>query len=1662
MADDFDPTGMTVQQLQDAGHDVSLSPPGQQSSPQDDFDPTGMTLEQLHSAGAQVSDGPQQQSKLPPPEGGFASMLRSAVHSVIPTAAALPGMIAGGEAGFQAGMAAAPFLGPAAPLGPPVGAFIGGAIGGMIPGGLAGEAQEKVLNATGMNDAAQRQANAKENPIMSGIGEFAPAAVTFEVGDLSSKIAQRLLMGGGMGALDIAQQKIRGEGDINWSEAATQAAGGAIFNKPRGFIEPMAAKWAKVGREAGAKIPGVEAGQEFLTKNYPPGRPDLSDYSGATDLADDKKYVQPIVSATSPGAGRAGDPPPPRSGETPPTGYMAVESSGNKTNEQKPALQPQEPGAGPSEPYKVVNSQADDPTIASAMQSEAPPPTAPEATQPTPPQAAPPPQQARRPAPRGLTPEEQETMRIRQLPFGEQLKIIQGQKAQTPPAAEAAVQTSKKLSLPEKQATEKPAGELAEPPVKPSTPQNEGEASFANLVKTLAPNAEPAVAKARPGRYTNSTVSDKTIKALRATGNDAHAKLADSLDSLPFGQQREHEAARVWSAMHNQSGEVPTVLKNIRTRNQEVLNKLEVKGYTNPATGKPVRTGTVPNAIMYSKIHEINDRIHQAEELKPKDNETEEQVHARANAIVDAARAEAKAESQRMMEEARRPGSNLTDADKNHLIAAAVQLGNGKLPIENYTMNKLMKPPAWRLQRMAKDLINNKIPPDKVTQTLADGSTQSIVSATPWEKFLANEKLIRGAPEDYAEFVKNNIAEADTAKKTTVSSDLAHAEDKQAARLIARGKTGEEMARPEEEQDETLGDRLKREQQEDRVLDKMRSMKYDAAADKLENMPLGDARDKAFKFAEDKLLKTKQQPMARDKIKRPKDSVGFENLNTRILEAAAAKVADIPAVTEALNAGEKPKTPLGDLSNILSGKSPPPTPPEAPKGSGSGEPPRGRSNPMEYAKLLDDRLVKMDAAKKNYKQQIDQIGKAIHSEHPELSTPEMYEARTSDQIDKLPEALQKAYHETILPMELVTDTMFDNLRKVAPDQVGPKVENHVSRILLNGGDDGGSIDPYASGKSDDAMKVRNLKPVTTGTLKPRAFYGLEYAGGAQAGKMQVMSPKGDEGYTLWNNHQGTPVKDAGFQFEEGKSYTDPQGQKFIMRQAPEKMIEDNALLDNGQPPVYARNLVLSVLKANADAVNFALGHQFFNTMKQDPEWLDHATTNPNDPRIAENGWKTTSMKTFKHWYMEPELAHVLDDYAKPGFQDESWDWLRGMNQAVTRTIYLFPTVHLLNVAGFGFVQRGSAWLKPEYGTLVRTGSDAIKSVMTQDDLQKDLREAGLTLMSGFSHDWMQGLGKSVGQEIKTNTRQWDMLAKILGVGARDFAKALYDKSSHAMWTASDIIVTQAVLEREAQGMTRPEAISAVERIIPNYRIGTHFISNGNFGRFAAKLFSDPASMAFGPYHVGVLRSWGNMLNSAVKGKGKERTEALAQLTMMAVLAFAVKPALDKVAGLVTGNDNAEVRPMGPLTIPTNAVKAGLGQKDISAAVRDTFTIPPLMNTAQSLIRNQNFAGRPIVQPEDVKRAAHGSITSAGRAAVSAAEFAARGTIAPYNLAMGGLTENKQSIPGVIRDQMLGINNPTAASVRYEKLKPKFDLRSLKQEKKTEKDPIKRGFDALTR
>ena len=307
-------------------------------------------------------------------------------------------------------------------------------------------------------------------------------------------------------------------------------------------------------------------------------------------------------------------------------------------------------------------------------------------------------------------------------------------------------------------------------------------------------------------------VVQKTLDLLKTNGKD---KMAAALDRMPEGNAKDQMAARMYASEVAQTeGHVPKeTLANVRTRNPEHLKNLEVPGFIRPETGKPARTKTKTLAALYGKVHDVNTKVFNDPELQPPTTPetTADQVRTRAKAILDKAR--------------------------------ELMGNNGKLPIETYSMNSMRKPREWSLLREARNLLNGET---------AKRLNKAGDDTPDWQKFLADEKLHR-SPEGYAEFEKQNQAEAALAKGKAPTVEQAEA---RAAAAPAETQTPVTAASTEP-YEETMGERLVRERREDRVLDKLRSQKHDEIADQLEAMPLGEARDKNFALLEQKLLKTK-------------------------------------------------------------------------------------------------------------------------------------------------------------------------------------------------------------------------------------------------------------------------------------------------------------------------------------------------------------------------------------------------------------------------------------------------------------------------------------------------------------------------------------------------------------------------------------------------------------------------------------------------------------------------------------------------------------------------------------------------------------------------------------------------------------------------------------
>jgi hypothetical protein len=252
-----------------------------------------------------------------------------------------------------------------------------------------------------------------------------------------------------------------------------------------------------------------------------------------------------------------------------------------------------------------------------------------------------------------------------------------------------------------------------------------------------------------------------------------------------------------------------------------------------------------------------------------------------------------------------------------------------------------------------------------------------------------------------------------------------------------------------------------------------------------------------------------------------------------------------------------------------------------------------------------------------------------------------------------------------------------------------------------------------------------------------------------------------------------------------------------------------------------------------------------------------------------------------------------------------------------------------------------------------------------------------------------------------------------------------------------MFLTQAILENQLKGMSLKQSITTAEQHIPNYRTPTTIGGSGPMARNAAKFMRDQTVVAFGPYHYGVFNSFAHMAKDLVKGEGPQRIDALGKLFALGLLMYAVKPAMDKMWQTVTGNENAEAAPRGPLVPVTHITKSVSGETDPLAILRGAVTMSPLASFAKETYDNRDFAGRPIMAPGTFKSAVHGDVKAAGRLVTQAGAHAASGLLSPVSIAMTGMKKGEeqgnnpfQSAFNTARDALLDIKTPSNAADIY--------------------------------
>jgi hypothetical protein len=1695
-ADNFNPVGQTLEQLQAQGHDVQSA---------DNFNPVGQTLEQLQAQGHEVKPVGEPGTEAPEAEGVAGTFARRAAHSVIPT---VGGVLAGAALGSA--------------IGGPIGTVAGGIAGAMGAGYVLDSFQQRAMKALGIDDTAQLQVNAEANPTTDMVAGLAPLPVAFGV-NLTEKLAARLLQGGIMGGINVGQQAYeKGPENVDPLEAGLNVGAGMAFTQARGFAKPYLAASEKAGADLGKVFrpghPGDAApgaaddraaadandvttvaaggaadnGPVPIPKAGTVGQP-VNEWDVAAKLAGARRSFKPdenVISSTE-----NENPAPPKSGKTGFTTGMIDPATASVLNPDYVAP-PEQPNVDQPRQAPISDTLPDlqgehaksvlDAThegmqnVGQGSRGELPADAFEPAKLATQDEASIPPgakptsfdadqaayerkqaggetdfaaaavgEPAKLKVPRAAPVQDQGTSfevgkrnaaPVQEQPAAQPTPVARPRARPTP---EQAVNALPKLDM--KGGT----------PLPDTSPFKASHGTMENLKAGIEKSrADPNnqlqrevadIAQRHYDTLATPKVYTDTIARLRAAGGK-YAETANKLEAMPPGPARNQAAAKMNAGLHNQSGGVknPAVdLKNPRVRNDRP--ELNVDGLKN-ADGKPIKTQTPEKAAKFTKAIEATQTVFNDARFHPKAGETDGETRNRAKAIV----------------------------------TEAARLNGGESPLKTYSMNGMDKPKEWSLLREA--------------QKLAGGKAH-----TKPDAFRTNELLHRGTDGQYETFKANNKAEADAKLNPRKGEEAVAGAEAQQAKAQVSEAQAEARAEPHDDE-ESLYDRRIREEREDREVAVANAFKGDLSGKALDKTTAKYLAPEAEKSAGEKSAKqvvadadaARKANMARqraarewkamsaaEKVMHPEKDPGtmqaltkdalmkrdqmpksdlegkteklIAGIDKKIKEnAEAAKVPGerqtlamkrpTDTVKEAIAEVKKPLTgekgyKVGDLSKGLNSFARPPSS----SGEDVGRLLQSQAELAHHQDVHNSLLLQKDVV---------QIPEAIRQDTE--AQGRIYKAIEANKLGDLNARDKGIYDQYVGPIKHAADTIFKNIKERWPNATADEVMNHMYRIT----EDTLTGDKTTNrGASNDPIMGRDLRGAKPDSAKERKYFAHENADGTRT----VISPDKGSGYTEWKNGKGTPVIDPNYEYKEGQMHGDKK-----MTGALTEEIEKAAGVK------YAKNALLSAYSGLEQMMKLGNHLSLVDSFKQNPDFLSHAIPAKADGAAAtaqERGYIRTKMASFKDdYYMDPQIAHMMDDYAGPGI-----DWFnngfRGFSQGVTKLLFWMPTAHIANVAAHGFVARGWDWVNPAaYPRLVSTSMDAIKSVIQQDHTQTDLymNNAGLITPGLLTAKPMEQLAQKLSVHIERNPSKWGPVADTLGVPLKKLSDMIYKGSSRVMWAVNDMILTQHVMELKLKNpeWTSRQAITQAEKLIPNYRTPTNIGTDKGFGRAFSQVIREPSVVAFGPYHYGMINAFAHMAKDLYGGTSAERTATLGNVMALGVLGFVVKPLFDKAARMITGNPDAEIHARGPLTIPYTLNEAREGRTDPMQALRDTLTVSPLLAGIQGGLGFRDWTGKAIAEPGDISAGAKGDLPAAARAAAQVTDYTARSLVSPYNTYANAQAKGIGAA-GAIRDQALDIKNPSDKASRYLAHSEQHNNKqSMTRQKTGGRGPIERAINGV--
>ncbi len=700
--------------------------------------------------------------------------------------------------------------------------------------------------------------------------------------------------------------------------------------------------------------------------------------------------------------------------------------------------------------------------------------------------------------------------------------------------------------------------------------------------------------------------------------------------------------------------------------------------------------------------------------------------------------------------------------------------------------------------------------------------------------------------------------------------------------------------------------------------------------------------------------------------------------------------------------------------------------------------------PKDWVRTIEDGFQKVrgssTADRAQIKQWVDSLPKEVRD--PKL-LGRLFAFGEGDRAVALTPRERQQFDQYVQPMRDENRQLYNTLKNAGlkDDALDP---DHMHRAVMGRTRE---YDPYIGSGSEETPVV-GYKSTSPSAARSRQYYVLEDANGQR----QVIweHPKtGSISTVAGGTH--TPIKldqvpkrgggTKAPDIKPGESVT-MGGQSYTVKNALTREIEANTSTR------YYKNALASVIRANTQLKSANRLLDFLRDIKQTPEFQDWAKPNyvREADQLRQEGWRKPNlggMPIFDEFLMHPTLAGAIEDFYGSMAQKGSLvEKLYKLTRFTVQSMFWSPLVHQSNAAFHWATARGIDWVNPMgYKRLASTVPRAIYETVTQGPKYQSLLREGAGLVYGglAQRDFFEHILKAVGENVVRQPSKWGPIADVLRVGTTDLVKMLYTGSAKALWSVSDMMLVQRILELEQKGMGTQEAIHEAEKHLPNYRIPTEVMGS----RALAQGLKNVGLTEFSRYHYGMIKSVAHMARDLVSPKAtlKERFEAMGSIMATGVLMAIVTPYLSKKLQQATGDEKIEYSPKGSTVIPQSFWDTFVtGKGDIFSFLNRMITINPVLQTAVEAVKNRDmFTGHNIVSPGDLVK--H-PVRFFGRGA----DYAAQRLVNPYGTVAQGLQKGIGGLGEQILKQSVGARN-----------KPKlFESKSERRYQAGHRGPLEKG------